>query len=197
MVFSCIGAVYKVGSLLFLMWIIWLMKLVASQEPRRISWIDEKPRREHPNSGRPAPQTQENSELGRTAQDNKRVFWYNGRSNGFHSGLAQTLDTYVRLVWDRFITDSSALDQYIFVAAEKDKAVGLQNKVDNFKDRLMRELMIDMRFKQGLVFVSETDCPTFLIRGIRFHSGRCEVCACRCCKSRRWVVCDPCLTFLK
>jgi len=172
-------------------------EIVASQDARRISWVDEKSRRKHPNPGRPALQTPGNSELGQTPPGNKWLFQHNGRSNGFHSQVARQLDTYVRLMWDRFITDSSVLGHYIFVAAEKNKAVELQNKIDNFKDRLMRELMIDMRFKQGLVFVSETDCPTFLIRGIRFHSGRCEVCACRCCKSRRWVVCDPCLTFLK
>jgi len=117
-----------------------------------------------------------------------------GRSNGFHSGLAQTLDTYV---WDRFVTDSSALGHYIFVASEKDKAVELQNKVDKFKDRLMTELIMDMRFKQGLVFVSDTGCPTCLICGIRCHSGWCEVWACSCCKYSRWAVGDPCLTFVK
>jgi len=43
-------------------------------------------------------------------------------------------------MWDRFISDLLALGWYIFVAAEKDKAVELQNKVINFKDRLMVEL---------------------------------------------------------
>jgi len=61
------------------------------------------------------------------------------------------------------------LGQYIFVAAEKDKAVGLQKKVNNFEDRLMVELTIDIGAKQGLLFVPDIDCPTCLMRGIRCH----------------------------
>jgi len=74
-------------------------------------------------------------------------------------------------MWDRFITDSLVLGRYILVAAEKDKAVELQNKVNYFKDRLMVELTIDIRVKQGLVFAADTDCPTCLICGVRSHSG--------------------------
>lgn len=58
-------------------------------------------------------------------------------------------------MWDRFVTDSSAPGQYIFVAAQKDKAIELRNKIDNFKGRLMVELTIDIRVKQGLLFVSD------------------------------------------
>jgi len=57
-------------------------------------------------------------------------------------------------MWDRFFPDSSVLGQYIFVAAEKDKAVELRGKLDNFKRKLMVELTIDIRVKQGLVLVS-------------------------------------------
>jgi len=74
-------------------------------------------------------------------------------------------------MWDRSITDSLVLGRYILVAAEKDKAVELQNKVNYFKDRLIVELTIDIRVKQGLVFAADTDCPTCLICGVRSHSG--------------------------
>ena len=103
---------------------------------------------------RAAPQTPGSPKLGRTAPDNKWVFEHNGRSDKFHWGVARKLDTYVRIMWDRFFPHSSVPGQYIFVAAEKDKAVELRSKLDNFKSRLMVELMIDIQVNQGLVFVS-------------------------------------------
>lgn len=61
------------------------------------------------------------------------------------------MDTYVRLMRDRFVPDSSVPVKYILVAAQKDKAIELRDKLDNFKDRLMVELTIDMQVKQGLM----------------------------------------------
>jgi len=52
---------------------------------------------------------------------------------------------------DRFVPDSSVPVKYILVAAQKDKAIELRDKLDNFKDRLMVELTIDMQVKQGLM----------------------------------------------
>ena len=49
--------------------------------------------------------------------------------------------------------DSLVPGQYILVAAQKDKATELQDKIDNFKDRFMVELTIDMRIEQGLMSI--------------------------------------------
>ena len=68
-------------------------------------------------------------------------------------------------------SNSSVLVRYILVAAQKDRAIELRDKLDNFKDRFMAELMIDMRVEQGLVFGPDSDCPTCLICGISCHSG--------------------------
>jgi len=68
-------------------------------------------------------------------------------------------------------SDSSVLVRYILVAAQKDRAIELRDKLDNFKDRFMVELTIDMRVEQGLVFRPDSDCPTCLICGISRHSG--------------------------
>ena len=68
-------------------------------------------------------------------------------------------------------SNSSVLVKYILVAAQKDRATELRDKLDNFKDKFMEELMIDMRVEQGLVFAPDSDCPTYLICGISRHSG--------------------------
>jgi len=67
-------------------------------------------------------------------------------------------------------SNSLVLVKYIFVAAQKDRATELRDKLDNFKDRFIVELTIDMRVEQGLVFGSDSDCPTCLICGISRHS---------------------------
>jgi len=59
------------------------------------------------------------------------------------------LDTYVGLMWDGLVPNPSALVKYILVAAQKEKATELRDKLDNFKDRFMVELTIDMRVEQG------------------------------------------------
>jgi len=66
---------------------------------------------------------------------------------------------------------SSVPDQYILVAAQKDKAIELRDKLDSFRDRFMVDLAIEMRVKQGLLFVPDIDCPTCLDQSIRCHSG--------------------------
>jgi len=67
--------------------------------------------------------------------------------------------------------DSLVPGQYILVAAQKDKAIELQDKLVNFRDRFMVDLAIEMRVKQGLLFVPNADCLTCLIQSIRCHSG--------------------------
>ena len=46
----------------------------------------------------------------------------------------------------------------------KDKAIELRDKLDNFRDRFMVDLAIEMRVKQGLLFVPDADCSTCLIQ---------------------------------
>ena len=52
-------------------------------------------------------------------------------------------------MWDGLVPNPSALVKYILVAAQKEKATELRDKLDNFKDRFMVELTIDMRVEQG------------------------------------------------
>jgi len=48
--------------------------------------------------------------------------------------------------------------KYILVAAQKERATELQAKLDNFREKLMDDLMIDMRVEQGLVFAPGFNC---------------------------------------
>ena len=66
-------------------------------------------------------------------------------------------------------SDSSILGQYILVAAQKDKAIEMRDKLDRFRDRFMGDLSVEMLVKLGLVFAPDTDCSNCLICGIRCH----------------------------
>ena len=149
---------------------IWLINLAAYQVPGRISQSNEKPYRKHQNPGWLARQTQESAKLRRTAADIKWISGDGGRSGGFYSGVARKMDTYVWIHVRWIYSDSSVLVKYILVGAKKDRATELRDKFDNFKDRFMVELTIDMRVEQGLVFGSDSDCPVCLICGISRHS---------------------------
>jgi len=56
--------------------------------------------------------------------------------------------------------------KYNLIAAKKDKAIELRDKLDSFRNKLTGDLMIDIRLEQGLVFTPDSDCPTCLIHGI-------------------------------
>jgi len=58
--------------------------------------------------------------------------------------------------------------KYNLVAAQKDKATELRDKLDCFRIRFMDDLTIEI---QGLIFVPNIhiDCPTCLIQCIRCH----------------------------
>jgi len=56
--------------------------------------------------------------------------------------------------------------KYNLIAAKKDKAIELRDKLDSFRNKLTGDLMIDIRLEQGLVFAPDSDCPTCLIHGI-------------------------------
>jgi len=57
------------------------------------------------------------------------------------------------------VTDN-ALVKYIFVKSQKEKATELKDKIDAFKDKIDRHLVIEILEKQGLVFVSHIHHPT-------------------------------------
>jgi len=59
--------------------------------------------------------------------------------------------------------------KYILVAAQKDKATELRDKLDGFRNKFLMDFAIETRVKQGLVFVPDIDCPSCLIRCIRCH----------------------------
>ena len=62
--------------------------------------------------------------------------------------------------------DSLVLVKYILIVAQKDKAIEMQDKLDSFRNRFMVDLAIEMRVKQGVVFVPDTIFPTCLTCGI-------------------------------
>jgi len=49
--------------------------------------------------------------------------------------------------------------KYIFVDSQKEKAIELKDKLDAFKDKFDRNLVIDIRVEQGLVFVPDIHHP--------------------------------------
>jgi len=57
------------------------------------------------------------------------------------------------------VADDSPV-KYIFVKSQKEKATELKDKIDTFKDKFDRHLVIEILAKQGLVFVSDIHHPT-------------------------------------
>ena len=66
--------------------------------------------------------------------------------------------------------------KYILVAAQKDKATELGDKLDRFRSKFIMDFAIETRVKQGMIFVPDVDCPSCLIHCIRcygeFHARR-------------------------
>ena len=77
--------------------------------------------------------------------------------------------------------------KHILVVAQKDEASGLQKKLDAFAQNFDRDLLIEIRAEQGLIFVSDIQCLNHLIRGISYCGERHTD---RHCKCSRWVVFD-------
>ena len=143
----------KLAHLLLLTWVRWLIDLAAYQVPRRISQINEMPCRKHQNASRSAWQSQESSKLGGTVPYNQWVSGDDGRSDGFHSGVARTLDTYVWIHVRDIYSDSLVLVKHILVAAQKGKAIELRERLDVFAKNFDRALLIELRSEQGLVSI--------------------------------------------
>ena len=68
--------------------------------------------------------------------------------------MAEKLDVYVSIHRNVFVTDNAPV-KYIFVKSQKEKATELKDKIDAFKDKIDRHLVIEILAKQGLVFVSD------------------------------------------
>ena len=51
------------------------------------------------------------------------------------------------------MAESVALVKYILVATQKDKAIELQEKLDDFMKRFRTDVLLDIFIKQGLVSV--------------------------------------------
>ena len=50
-------------------------------------------------------------------------------------------------------SESMVLAKYILVAAQKDKAIELRKKLDDFAERFRTDVLLDLRVEQGLVSV--------------------------------------------
>jgi len=70
--------------------------------------------------------------------------------------MADKLHVYVsiHLHLSEFVTDNAPV-KYIFVKSQKEKATELKDKIDAFKDKFDRHLLIEILAKEGLVFVSD------------------------------------------
>jgi len=70
------------------------------------------------------------------------------------------------------MTESLVAAKHLLVAPHKDKAIELQKKLDAFAINFDRDLLIEVRAQQGIIFVPDISNP--LIRGISYHGKRCE-----------------------
>jgi len=59
--------------------------------------------------------------------------------------------------------------KHVLVVPHKDKANELRKKLDAFTGNFDRDLLIEIRAGQGLIFVPDIQCPGRLIRGISHH----------------------------
>jgi len=75
--------------------------------------------------------------------------------------MADKLHVYVsiHLHLSEFVADWLAQVKYIFVDSQKEKAIELKDKLDAFKDKFDRNLVIDIRVEQGLVFIPDIHRP--------------------------------------
>ena len=76
------------------------------------------------------------------------------------------------VVWEGLTTQSIIAAKHILVVPHKDKAIELRKKLDVFAGNFDRDLLIEIRAEQGLIFVSDIQCVNHLIRGISHCSER-------------------------
>jgi len=167
--------------------ILWLIELPAFWNSRRISRSNERPCQEYDCPSEATQQAQGSPTIRRTARHHQWTSQYDGRSDRFYSDLAQKLDRYVSIRPRHILYYMQCPVKHILVVAQKDKANELQKKLDAFAQNFDWHLLIEIRAEQGLILVSDIQCPNHLIRGIS-HCG--ERHTDRHCKCSRWVVCD-------
>ena len=68
--------------------------------------------------------------------------------------------------WDKFTTESLVAVKHILVVPHKDKAIELRKKLDTFAGNFDRDVLIEIRAEQGLVFLPNIHRPTWLICGL-------------------------------
>ena len=59
------------------------------------------------------------------------------------------------VVWDGLMIESLVVAKHILVAPHKDKAIELRKKLDAFARNFDRDLLIEIRTEQGLIFVTD------------------------------------------
>ena len=67
------------------------------------------------------------------------------------------------VAWDGLTTESLVAAKYVFVAPHKDKAIELRKKLDAFAGNFGRDLLLEIRAEQGLIFVPDIHGPNRLI----------------------------------
>ena len=77
--------------------------------------------------------------------------------------------------WDKFTTESLVAAKHILVVPHKDKAIELRKKLDTFAGNFDRDVLIEIRAEQGLVFLPDIHRPTWLICGWYQSRPRCWV----------------------
>ena len=72
-------------------------------------------------------------------------------------------------VCDGVMTQLLVAAKHVLVVPHKDKAIELRRKLDTFAGNFDRDLLIEIRAEQGLIFVPDIQCPGRLICGISHH----------------------------
>ena len=71
--------------------------------------------------------------------------------------------------WDELTTELLVAAKHVLIVPHKDKAIELRRKLDTFAGNFGRDLLIEIRAEQGLIFVPDIQCINCLIRGISHH----------------------------
>ena len=85
------------------------------------------------------------------------------------------------VVWEGLTTESLAAAKHILVLPHKDKAIELRRNLDEFRERFVVDLMVEVQIGQGLVSI-------FIVRPCLNcdFSHHCQWCF----EHSRWAVCD-------
>jgi len=76
------------------------------------------------------------------------------------------------VVWEGLTTELSVTAKHILVVPHKDKTIELQKKLDALAKNFDRNLLIEIRAEQGLIFMPNIHCPNCLIGDISHHGKK-------------------------